>query len=264
MQIELFFFVAAFIFGSIIGSFLNVVILRLPDSTASIAFPPSHCPKCKNSLNWYENIPIFSYLFLRGKCSHCRVSISPQYPIVELLTGLLAVAVIATFGLSLTAVGYFIFCAALALVTIIWIDLHHQIIPDVISLPGIILGFCFSFVSTFVSWQDSLIGLLAGGGIFYAISYSYYFLRRQEGLGGGDIKLLAMLGAFLGWQSLLFIIFASSVTGTVAGLFAMRSQKKGGSTRIPFGPFLALAGMFYLFFHPQIQELFRLYLDLFN
>ncbi len=262
MQPELFFFVAAFVFGSIIGSFLNVVILRLPDPDTSIVFPPSHCPKCKERLNWFENIPILSYLVLRGKCGHCRVPISLQYPVVELLTGLLAVAVIAAFGLSLTAAGYFVFCAAL--VTIIWIDLHHQIIPDVISIPGIILGFCFSFISTFISWQDSLIGLLAGGGIFYAISYSYYLLRRQEGLGGGDIKLLAMLGAFLGWQSLIFIIFASSVTGTVAGLLAMRSQKKGGATRIPFGPFLAIAGLFYLFFRPLVQDLFIWYLSLFR
>jgi leader peptidase (prepilin peptidase) / N-methyltransferase len=253
---------AAFVFGSIIGSFLNVVILRLPDPSTSIVFPPSHCPKCSHSLSWYENIPILSFVFLRGKCAHCRDQISVQYPIVEFLTGLLAVAAAATFGLSATALGYFIFCAAL--VTIIWIDLHHQIIPDTISLPGIILGFCFSFVSSFVSWQDSLIGLLAGGGIFYAVSYSYYLFRRQEGLGGGDIKLLAMLGAFLGWQSLLFIIFASSISGTIVGLFAMRSQKKGGATRIPFGPFLALSGLFYLFFRPQVEELFRLYLNLFR
>ena len=262
MQISLFLITAVFMFGCIIGSFLNVVILRLPDPTGSIAFPPSHCPKCKTPLAWYENIPILSYLVLGGKCGHCKVRISAQYPIVELLTGLLAVAVIATFGLSLTALGFFVFCAAL--VTIIWIDLHHQIIPDVISLPGIIFGFAFSFVSTFVTWQESLIGLLAGGGIFYAVSYSYYLLRKQEGLGGGDIKLLAMLGAFLGWQSLLFIIFASSVTGTIAGLFAMRSQKKGGATRIPFGPFLAISGLFYLFFRPQVQQLFTLYLDLFR
>ncbi len=262
MQISLFLLGAAFLFGTIIGSFLNVVILRLPDPGTSIVFPSSHCPKCKNTLSWYENIPILSYLVLGGKCRHCKVSISPQYPIVELLTGLLAVAVIANFGLSLTALGFFLFCAAL--VTIIWIDLHHQIIPDVISLPGIIFGFAFSFVSFFVTWQESLIGLLAGGGIFYAVSYSYYLLRRQEGLGGGDIKLLAMLGAFLGWQSLLFIIFTSSVTGTVAGLFAMRSQKKGGATRIPFGPFLAVSGLFYLFFRPQVQQLFSLYLDLFR
>jgi leader peptidase (prepilin peptidase)/N-methyltransferase len=262
MQVSLFLIAAVFMFGCIIGSFLNVVILRLPDPAASIAFPSSHCPKCETPLHWYENIPILSYLILGGKCGHCRVKISAQYPLVELLTGLLAVAVIATFGLSMTALGFFVFCAAL--VTIIWIDLHHQIIPDVISLPGIIFGFGFSFISSFVTWQESLIGLLAGGGIFYAVSYSYYLLRRQEGLGGGDIKLLAMLGAFLGWQSLLFIIFASSVTGTIAGLLAMRSQKRGGATRIPFGPFLAISGLFYLFFRPQVQQLFSLYLDLFR
>jgi leader peptidase (prepilin peptidase)/N-methyltransferase len=262
MQSSLFLIAVAFVFGSVIGSFLNVVILRLPDPTASIAFPPSHCPKCKNSLRWYENIPILSYLVLGGKCGHCKVRISAQYPIVELLTGMLAVALIATFGLTLTALGFFVFCTAL--VTIIWIDLHHQIIPDVISLPGIIFGFGFSFVSSFVSWQESLIGLLVGGGIFYAVSYSYYLLRRQEGLGGGDIKLLAMLGAFLGWQSLLFIIFASSVTGTIVGLFAMRSQKTGGATRIPFGPFLAISGLFYLFFRPQVRQIFQLYLGLFS
>lgn len=259
MQIDTLYIITVFLFGCIIGSFLNVVILRLPNPEESIVFPPSRCPKCKTRLHWYENIPVLSYLFLRGRCRHCQVGISPQYPIVELLTGLLGAAVTAQFGLSLTALGYFIFCCAL--ITIIWIDLHHQIIPDVISLPGIIFGFAFSFVSTFVTWQESLIGLFAGGAIFYAISYSYYLLRRQEGLGGGDIKLLAMLGAFLGWQSLLFIIFASSVTGTVVGLFAMRTQKKGGSTRIPFGPFLAISGLFYLLFRPQVQQLFQLYIN---
>ena len=168
----------------------------------------------------------------------------------------------AAFGLSLGAIGYFIFSAAL--ITIIWIDIHHQIIPDSISLPGIILGFCFSFVSPLVSWQDSLIGLLVGGGIFYAISMSYYLLRGREGLGGGDIKLLAMLGAFLGWQSLFFIVFASSITGLFAGLIAMRSQKKGGLTRIPFGPFLALSGLTYLFFSPQILLLYQWYLTIYR
>ena len=170
MYIDPIIFFACFVFGTLIGSFLNVVILRLPADDASVVFPASHCPVCKNSLSWYENIPLFSYIFLRGTCRHCHVSISLQYPVVELLTGLLAVAVTAKFGISVTGLGYFIFCAAL--ITIIWIDIHHQIIPDVISLPGILFGFCFSFISTFVTWQDSLIGLLAGGGIFYAISYA--------------------------------------------------------------------------------------------
>ena len=156
-----------------------------------------------------------------------------------------AVAVIATFGFTLTALGFFLFCAAL--VTIIWIDLHHQIIPDVISLPGIIFGFAFSFISFFVTWQESLIGMLAGGGIFYAVSYSYYLLRRQEGLGGGDIKLLAMIGAFLGWKGVFFTIMASSLTGTVVGIAAMLRAGKGMKMALPFGPFLALGALLFLF-----------------
>lgn len=258
-QNDLLLIIVSFMFGTMIGSFLNVVILRLPQPGTSIVFPASHCPNCKTPLHWYENIPILSFTFLRGKCAHCRAPISIQYPTVELLTGLVAAAVVASYGLSPAAAGYFIFSAAL--ITIIWIDIHHQIIPDVISIPGIAVGFCFSFISPLLSWQDSLIGLLVGGGVFYAISYSYYMIRKQEGLGGGDIKLLAMLGAFLGWQSLFFIIFASSLTGSVVGLIAMRSQKKGGSTRIPFGPFLAISGLAYLFFHPTIHHFFRLYLN---
>lgn len=261
MQNDPIILLTSFIFGALIGSFLNVVILRLPKPGISVVFPASHCPSCKASLSWYENVPIISYLILRGKCGHCRVSISFQYPTVEFLTGILAAACVSSFGLSFAAAGYFIFSAAL--ITIIWIDIHHQIIPDIISLPGIVFGFCFSFISPLVTWQGSLIGLLAGGGVFYAISLSYFLLRKQEGLGGGDIKLLAMLGAFLGWQSLFFIIFASSVTGSIGGLIAMRSQKKGGATRIPFGPFLAVSGLAYLFFYHQIQQLFQWYLSSF-
>ncbi len=257
-----FFLVPAFIFGALVGSFLNVVILRLPQPDASIVFPASHCPNCKADLHWYENIPILSFSFLMGRCGHCKTPISFQYPIVELLTALLTTALVASFGLTLATAGFFLFSAAL--ITIIWIDIHHQIIPDVISIPGIIIGFCFSFISPLVTWQESLIGLLAGGGFFYAVSYSYYFLRGQEGLGGGDIKLLAMLGAFLGWQSLFFIIFASSLSGSVIGLIALRSQKKGVATRIPFGPFLAVSGLAYLFFFPQIQELFSWYIGTFR
>jgi len=156
------------LFGAIIGSFLNVVILRLPEKDASIVFPASHCPKCLNNLSWYENIPVLSYIFLRGKCSHCHTSISLQYPVVEILTALLAAAVCFKFGYSLQAGGYFILGAAL--LVIIFIDIHHQIIPDIISLPGIILGFLFSLVNSSVTWQSSLIGLLLGGGVLYTIS----------------------------------------------------------------------------------------------
>jgi len=248
-----------FLFGAIVGSFLNVVILRLPQENGSIVFPASHCPKCKTPLSWYENIPIVSYVFLRGKCGHCKTISSLQYPIVELLMALLSCAVFQRFGLTATAGGYFVFCAAL--LVIIWIDIHHQIIPDIISLPGIIAGLLFSFFNSNVTWQSSLIGIAAGGGLLYSIALLYYILRKQQGMGGGDIKLLAMIGAFLGWQSLLFIVFFSSLTGTVVGIAAMIKQKKGGATRIPFGPFLSLAAFVYLFFDQQIIYFFKLYLE---
>lgn len=249
-------FIAA-IFGAIVGSFLNVVILRLPEQQQSIVFPASHCPVCETPLHWYENIPILSYLLLRGKCGHCSTAISLQYPLVELMMALLSAALLYRFGMSVSAGSYFIFCAAL--VVIIFIDIHHQIIPDVISLPGIILGFLCSFVIASVTWQSSLIGLLVGGGVLYAIALIYFMLRKIDGMGGGDIKLLAMIGAWLGWQSLPFVIFASSLTGSVAGIIAMFYQKKGGRTRIPFGPFLSLAALTYTFFSEQILYFFHLY-----
>lgn len=248
----------AALFGAIVGSFLNVVILRLPEPGASVVFPASHCPLCRHPLSWYENIPVLSYLVLRGKCHHCGARISYQYPLVELLMAALSAAVIFRFGLSLTAAGFFLFSAAL--VAIIWIDVHRQIIPDAISLPGILIGFAFSFINSLTSWQDSLIGLLAGGGILYGIALLYYILRKQDGMGGGDIKLLAMIGAFLGWQSLPFVIFFSSVSGSIIGILAMAIQKKGGATRIPFGPFLSLAALLYMLFFNEIQNIYILYL----
>ncbi len=250
----------ASIFGALVGSFLNVVILRLPEEGSSIVFPGSHCPKCKHNLAWYENVPIISYLCLGGKCKSCKVHISMQYPVVELLMAILSMAIVYRFDLSIASLGFFIFCAAL--VVIIWIDIHLQIIPDVISLPGIIVGFLFSFINPLVTWQSSLIGLLVGGGILYSIALAYYLIRKHDGMGGGDIKLLAMLGAFLGWQSLPFIIFFSSITGTIAGLLAMIKQGKGGQTRIPFGPFLAGGGLLYLFFFERVNALYYWYLTL--
>lgn len=258
MEPVLLFTIFGFLFGAIVGSFLNVVILRMPQEGASIVFPASHCPVCKAPLSWYENIPILSYLFLRGKCGHCKTGISLQYPVVECCMGLLGAAVIYRFGPTPAGIGYFIFCAAL--LAIIWIDIHHQIIPDKISLPGIVLGFLFSFINPYVTWQSSLIGLIAGGGVLYAIAGLYYLVQKQQGMGGGDIKLLAMIGAFLGWQSLLFIIFFSSFTGSIVGIAAMIRQRQGGKARLPFGPFLAISAIIFLFFGPVIIVAFRLYL----
>ncbi len=250
----------AAIFGAIVGSFLNVVILRLPEPGESIVFPPSHCPVCRNRLRWFENIPVFSYLLLRGKCGHCSCSISLQYPLVELSMACLSAAVLHRFGLTIPGAGFFLFCASL--LVIIWIDLRHQIIPDVISLPGILVGFSLSFFNPLLSWQSSLIGIMAGGGSLGAIAVLYSMLRKQEGMGGGDIKLLAMIGAFLGWQSLPFVIFSSSLTGAIAGSIVMLVQRRHGlATRIPFGPFLSLAALGYLFFIDSIQQIAQLYLS---
>jgi len=247
------------LFGAVVGSFLNVVILRLPREDASIVFPASHCPKCEHPLAWYENIPVLSYIVQLGKCRHCKTSISLQYPVVELLMAVLAMALVNRFGISWATAGYFLFTAAL--LVIIFIDIQLQIIPDVISLPGIAVGFAFSFVNPYVNWLDSLIGIVAGGGILYGVAMLYFLWRKQDGMGGGDIKLLAMLGAFLGWQSLPFIVFMSSLTGSIVGLLAMSVQRKGGQTRIPFGPFLSLAGLCYMFFSKWIITYFHLYLQ---
>jgi len=243
----------------VVGSFLNVVILRLPDKEQSIVFPASHCPQCSTQLHWYENIPILSFLLLRGKCRTCNEKISCQYPIVELCMGLLSAALFFHYDVSFEFALYFLFSAAL--LVIIFIDIHHQLIPDVISLPGIVIGLAASFLNSTVSWQQSVLGILLGGGVLWAIALGYYLLTKRDGMGGGDIKLLAMIGAFLGWQSLLYVIFASSLLGSIVGIAAMFKQLKGGQTRIPFGPFLSLAALSWMFFQQSILKLWQLYLS---
>lgn len=240
-------------FGAAVGSFLNVVILRLPQDDKSIVFPASHCPECEKQLYWYDNIPLLSYVFLLGKCRFCKEKISLQYPLVELIMTALTAALYGQFALTVAFFIYFVFCAAL--VAIIFIDFHHQIIPDVISLPGIILGFLASFVNPYVSWQSSGLGILIGGGTLYCIAMGYYLLTKREGMGGGDIKLLAMIGAFLGWPSLPIVLFSSSFIGSIIGIGAMVQQKKGGKTVIPFGPFLSLGSLIYLFFQKDAYRL---------
>ncbi len=242
----------AFILGAVVGSFLNVVILRLPQPEESIVFPSSRCPQCKKELPWYDNIPVISFILLQRKCRFCKVNISWQYPFVELTMALLSLALFIKIGVSFSFVIYFVFCAAL--LAIIVIDYHHQIIPDVISLPGILLGFAVSFFNPLVTWQQSGLGVLLGGGALYAVAAGYYLVTKREGMGGGDIKLLAMIGAFLGWQCLPFVIFGSAVLGTIVGVGAMLKQKKGGKTVIPYGPFLSVAAILFLFFQEVIQH----------
>lgn len=245
----------SFIVGAVVGSFLNVVILRLPEEGESIIYPPSNCPACRARIRWYDNIPIISFIVLRRRCRDCGALISWQYPLVELAMALLSLAMFNKFGPSLLFGIYFVFIAAL--LVIIVIDIYLQIIPDLISLPGIILGFLASFINPLVSWQQSGLGILLGGGVLFAIAGSYYLVTRREGMGGGDIKLLAMIGAFLGWQSLPFVVFGSSVLGSIAGIGAMIKQRKGGKTVIPYGPFLSGAAILYMFFDERIDLFIR-------
>ncbi|OGQ99096.1 MAG: peptidase A24 [Deltaproteobacteria bacterium RIFOXYD12_FULL_55_16] len=246
------FFVA--LFGALVGSFLNVVIVRLPEEGASLVFPASHCPACKKNISWYDNIPLLSFLFLRGRCRQCGVRISWRYPLVEAAMAILSLALYQHFGLGLLYPIYFLFCATLLVV--IFIDIQHQIIPDLISLPGIALGFVLSWVNPFLTWQDASLGILLGAGSFYLVICFYYLFTRRQGMGFGDVNLLAMIGAFLGWQALPFVIFGSSVLGVLVGIWPMLKQGKGGKTVIPYGPFLASAALLYLFFRQDILLFF--------
>ena len=246
----------AFVFGTLVGSFLNVCICRLPKDE-SIVSPPSHCPVCSYQIRWYDNIPLLSYLFLRGKCRGCGTHISIQYPLVELLNGVLAMLLFLRFGPTPAFAALFLFCSALVVIT--FIDIEHQIIPDEISLSGIVVGFALSFFLQGHGWLNSLLGILLGGGSLLLVAYSYQLLTGKEGMGGGDIKLLAMMGAFLGWKAVPFIIFASSLIGSVVGISIMLVQKKDSKLAIPFGPYLAVGAVLYIFYG---KALIRWYLGL--
>jgi leader peptidase (prepilin peptidase)/N-methyltransferase len=246
-----------FVLGAIVGSFLNVCIYRIP-AGESIVFPASRCPACKAAIHWYQNIPILSYLFLGGRCASCRVRISWRYPFVEALTGALFALVVYRFGLHGATLVFCVLSALLVVIT--FIDLDHQLIPDVISLPGIVLGFLGSFLVPWLSWSDSLFGILLGGGSLYLVAAGYELLAKKEGMGGGDIKLLAMLGAFLGWKAVLPVIFLSSLMGSLVGIPLMLIKRADGRLAIPFGPFLAAGALVFLFWGPG---LLRWYLSFF-
>jgi leader peptidase (prepilin peptidase) / N-methyltransferase len=249
LMLQVYFASSAFIFGALVGSFLNVCIHRMPRDE-SIVSPPSHCPICNYKIRWYDNIPLFSYLFLKGKCRGCGARISLQYPLVELLNGLLSLALILRFGPTLAFLMLFLLCSALVVIT--FIDIEHQIIPDEISLPGIVVGFVCSFFLSGHGWLNSLLGILLGGGSLLLVAYAYQWLTGKEGMGGGDIKLLAMLGAFLGWKAIPFIIFASSLVGSVVGISLMLIQKKDSKLAIPFGPYLAFGALLFIFCGRQL------------
>jgi len=217
------------------------------------------CPVCKSQIAFYDNIPIVSYLILLGKCRRCGTPISLRYPLVEAVTGLFAVAVFTRCGFTAEGLLFFTFIAALVVVT--FIDLDHRVIPNVITYPGIalgfgasFLGFSASFLAKPMTYTDSILGILLGGGILFAVASGYYLLTKKEGMGGGDVKLLAMIGAFLGWKGAVFTIFVGSVVGTVLGIVVALRTEEGRKTAVPFGPFLSLGALLYLFFGPQLID----------
>jgi leader peptidase (prepilin peptidase)/N-methyltransferase len=247
----IFLLVAIFLFGTIIGSFLNVCIYRIP-AGQSVISPASRCPKCGSAIRWYQNFPVISYLLLRGRCAGCKTKISLRYPLVEALTGLLFVWVWLAFGWQVATPLYWVFVAALVVIT--FIDLDHQIIPDVISLPGIVVGFLAALAIPWLPWLDSLLGILLGGGSLFLVAAVYQRLTGQEGMGGGDVKLLAMIGAFLGWKAVLPVIFLGSLAGSLVGVPLMLIKRSGGKLAIPFGPFLALGAVICLLWGRQLFD----------
>jgi leader peptidase (prepilin peptidase) / N-methyltransferase len=241
------------VFGLVIGSFLNVVIARLPNDR-SLWAPRSACPACGATIAWHDNIPVLSYAMLGGRCRACAGRISLRYPFVEVATAALFVAAAARFGISMDGAIAAAYLAALVAITAI--DLDHEIIPDVISVPGIVAGFVANVASGRLAWTDAALGIAVGGGIFLAI-----ILASGGGMGGGDMKLGAMLGAFLGWKVTLVAIFISVVVGGVVAVAILIAGRKGRKDRIPFGPFLAAGGAVALFWG---EGLMRWYLDAFG
>lgn len=242
------------VLGLMAGSFANVCIVRLPEER-SVVFPPSHCPSCETPIRAYDNIPVLSYLVLKGRCRACGRPISPLYPVVEAVTGLLMAAVFWRFGVSWACLIFAWVIPALVVITVI--DIQHQIIPDKITLPGIVFGVAAGWYLN--GWVDTLIGLVLGSGLFTLLAEVWLRARGIQAMGGGDIKYIAAAGALLGWQQVLLIIFLASLLGGVFGVLGLTSKKFHVLTRIPFGPFLALATLISIFFG---EDLIALYLNL--
>ena len=243
-----------FIFGAIVGSFLNVCIYRMPKEE-SIVMPRSHCPNCNSIIYWYDNIPILSFIILRARCRFCQKPISVRYPIVELLTAIVLVLLYNYFGLGFKFFAYSLFICGLIVAT--FVDIAHRIIPDEISIGGIVLGFILSIVFPQLQneqmrlWAgfQSLLGILIGGGIIYLTGVLGDFIFKKETMGGGDVKLLAMIGAFFGWKIALMTFFVAPFFGLIVGVIVLIRTK---DHLIPYGPFLSLAAVVSVFYFDKI------------
>lgn len=265
--------ICAFLVGAMIGSFLNVCVYRLPHGL-SVVSPRSRCPKCEQAIVWYDNIPMVSWLLLGAKCRHCKTPISWQYPLVEGLTAFLFFAVYWRFGLHVATPIYMLLAASLVLIT--FVDLTDWTIPNEVTFPGIPLGIVCSLVAMFYPASglvvlgyflpvfNSMLGVLAGGGLLYALDKITLAVLKKRGMGFGDVKLLAMLGGFFGYPGVVLIIMIASFVGSVVGIAVIFSKRMKGSEDsghyLPFGPYLALAGLVVLFFGKNIYDWYFAYL----
>lgn len=232
----------ALLIGASLGSFANVIIYRLPAGKSILG--RSYCHKCGKQVAWYNNIPLISYFILKGKCAHCKESYSVRYLMVELIMAILFAVVVYQYGVNWLTLEYLIM--VFGLVTASFIDYDHMILPDEITLGGLVIGLLGAAINPERVFMEALLGVLFGGGILWAVAYVYYLFTGREGLGGGDIKLLAWLGALLGWQAIPFIVLSSSVVGSVVGLISSKKNEGNLKTMIPFGPFLALGAILYI------------------
>lgn len=243
--------VLVFFFGACVGSFLNVCIYRIPREE-SVVHPRSHCPQCGKMIAWYDNIPLVSYVALRAKCRNCGLHISSRYFLVELLTAVLFLLVWLRYGLHVVTPVYWLIISGLVLGT--FVDFEHMIIPDRVSLGGMVSGLICSALAPSLhgeaEWLGSviasLIGLAAGSGSLYAVGVLGKLAFKKDAMGLGDVKLLGGLGAFLGWQAVVFTIMLSSLMGSIVGLCLIASRKKEFQSRIPYGPYLALAAVIWI------------------
>ena len=238
-----------FVLGLIVGSFSNVCIYRIPRNE-SIIYPASHCPKCLSKIKPVDNIPLLSFILLRGRCRNCKTKISIQYPMVELLCGLIYLIIYLIFGLSVQTLVYIILSSALIIIA--FIDLNEQIVPDVISLPGIVIGFILSFFVSYISFISSALGVLFGGGIILIIGLAGSLIFKKEAMGGGDVKLAAMIGAFLGWRYIVISLFLGFFLGALTGIILILSKIKSREDTVPFGPFIVLGSFITLLWGEQI------------
>ncbi|MDH4230085.1 MAG: prepilin peptidase [Nitrospirota bacterium] len=234
------------LFGLVVGSFLNVVICRLP-LEQSVVSPGSRCPRCQTAIRWYDNVPLLGWLWLGAKCRACKAPISPEYPLVEAANGLLWGALAWRFGWTPALPVYLLLASSLLTLTVI--DLHHQILPDRITLPGIVVGLVASATLLPVGFVGALSGAVLGAGLYLAI-----VVLSRGGMGGGDVKLIAMIGAFMGWQAVLLTTVLAATTGSLVGVVLMVAFGKGRKHAVPFGPFLALGALFHLFWGAQVID----------